>query len=116
MSDGLKKPIPHSPAVAEQDAHGDRKRQWPRFQSGIKYACVVVGEEPRIAAVVDESHGGIGLMLELHDGEGMQPGDEIIVLYYGIPTWGSVKWIEKDQSNGQYRLGIQLSEKNAYDT
>jgi hypothetical protein len=114
MTDGLK--IKQPSAVTDQGAQGDAKRQWPRFQSGIKYVCVVIGEQPKIAAVVDESFGGIGLMLELHDSKELQPGDEIIVLHYGIPTWGSVKWIEKTPDSRESRLGIQLSKKEAYDT
>jgi hypothetical protein len=103
-------------AVPEQSINGEEKRRWPRFQLGIKYICVIIGEEPKIAAVVDDSIGGIGLMMEMKDAEGIQPGDEVIILSYGVPTWGSVEWIKKDQQTGQLRLGIHLSEKDAYVT
>ena len=70
---------------------------------------VIVGDERRIATILDESFGGIGLMLEMADSVKVQVGDQLTVLHSDYPTPGWVKWIQRDQETKKVRLGIQWS-------
>lgn len=83
------------------------ERDWTRFAPDCSEVWVVAGDRPRIATVVNESYGGVGLVMEAIDAEEWEPGDKVVVFYYGHPMQGSLCWIQRDLESRQIHLGIQ---------
>jgi len=69
---------------------------------------LLVGDEWKSATIVDESHGGMGLTMELADAANLQVGDQLTVLYYGSANQGEVRWIRHNQETQTGHLGIRL--------
>ncbi|MGO9109063.1 MAG: PilZ domain-containing protein [Thermoguttaceae bacterium] len=68
---------------------------------------VLVGDERKSATIVDESFGGIGVLMEMADAANLQVGDRLTVLYYGSPTQGQVRWLQRNQETQKVCLGIR---------
>jgi CBS-domain-containing membrane protein len=95
-----------SQAPPEHAADTDKSRRWTRFQPDLSEVWVTFSNAPRLARVVDESFGGIGLVMDKVDASDLQPGCEVTILHYGRLTRGSVKWITPQPETEQLRLGI----------
>jgi hypothetical protein len=80
-----------------------------RFPPDEPEMCVIHGNAQKIAAVLDESYGGIGVVIEMADAEEVQVGDPLTVLYYGFPIRGNVQWVQRNQGIHKVRLGIRWS-------
>lgn len=82
-------------------------RVWPRFPSAMSEISVIARGEKRKAEVVDESFGGIGIVME--DASGILRETEILVELPGTCWLGVVRW-SGQLANGRYRLGIERIE------
>ena len=69
--------------------------------------AVLTREERRSAEVVDESFGGIGILVE--DATGLVRGSEILVELPGTCWLGMVRWSGR-VADGRYRLGVERME------
>ena len=78
------------------------RRKWMRFSSGDIDVWVPPG--PVKARVVDESFGGIGLVVA--DASGLTSGTKITLIYNGGPMWAVVRHVAPDEG-GKHRLGLQ---------
>jgi hypothetical protein len=61
------------------------------------------------ALFVDESFGGIGVLLEMADGARLRIGDSVVVLQNDYPTPGKVQWLRHDPEINRIRAGIRWS-------
>jgi hypothetical protein len=82
-------------------------RRWLRFPPDRSEMPVILEGEPKNAVVLDESFGGIGVMLEMEDAVNLQVGDALVVLYYDRPTPGQVQRIQRNPETKQVRVGIR---------
>lgn len=98
---------PTGAAAAELDSAAQKSRGWTRYQPDVSQVWIILKDSPRLAVVVDESFGGIGLALDIADAGDLQPGDELTVLHYGHPTQGSLQWLTIQPESEQVRLGIR---------
>jgi hypothetical protein len=95
---------PSSPAEHNEDA---KRRLWLRFPSDMLEMWVIVGGEQKHATVLDESVGGIGIMMEMADAVNVQVDDPLIALPCDCPTPCRVQWIQRNQETQKVRLGIR---------
>jgi len=82
-------------------------RNWIRFPPDTPETCVIVGDKRKPATVLDESFGGIGLMIDLADAAHLRVGDQLTVINYGSPAEGQVQWIRRNQEAQKVCLGIR---------
>ena len=65
---------------------------------------------PVKARVVDESFGGIGLVVK--DATGLAGGSKITLIYNGCPMWANVRHVASEPEGG-HRLGLQWTGSEA---
>ena len=80
-----------------------------RFPPDKSETWVIVGNERKLATVLDESFGGIGVAIAREDSVNLQIGDPLIVLHHDCPTPTLVQWIQQDAEAQKTRLGLQWS-------
>ena len=68
---------------------------------------LLVGDEWKSATIVDESHGGMGLTMELADAANLQVGDLLTVLCCGFANLGEVRWTRHIEETQKVCLGIR---------
>jgi|SRR5271157_3940137 len=95
---------PHSPAERNDVVES---RLWLRFPPVAPEAWVLVGDERKHATILDESYGGIGIMMEMADAVKVQADDPLIVIHCDYPTPGRVQWIQRNQETQKVCLGIR---------
>jgi len=91
---------------AEPSDH-EQRRSHTRLPPDRPEMYVIVGKERKLASVLNESFGGIGVTLEMEDSVNVQVGDQLTVLHYEWPTPGQVQWIQRTQEVQRVRLGIR---------
>jgi hypothetical protein len=79
------------------------RRQWERKPSDLAEITVVRDGGPQAAAVIDESFGGIGILL--HEAANIVRGDQLKLLYRNVPVLGVVRRIELEP-RGQH-VGLE---------
>jgi len=82
-------------------------RDWRRFPPELPERRLIVEGQPKNAVVLDESIGGIGVMLEMEDAVNVRVGDALTVLPCDCPTRGRVQWIQENPETKQVRVGIR---------
>lgn len=87
----------------------DNRRQWTRFDPQTKEVLVVADGHQETALVVDESFGGICLLLD--STIDVRLDDNIDLIYQGAPLTGIVRRIEPLGDNSFY-LGIEWLQAN----
>jgi hypothetical protein len=92
----------------EQNDH-EQSRSCTQFPPDKPETWVIVGDKQMSATVLDESLGGIALMIESADAANLQVGDQLTVLNYGFPTVGHVRWIRRNQEIQKVCFGIRWS-------
>ena len=78
------------------------RREWMRFPSSDIEVWVPPG--PMKAKVLDESFGGIGLLVRAT--AGLEVGSKITLIYNGCPMWAIVRYVA-DPSDEKRRIGFQ---------
>ncbi len=91
-------------AVAVSDC--SKNRDWTRFPPDRPETVIIAEGKPTIAVVLDESFGGIGVLLEIDDGAQLRVGDSVIVLHCDCPTPGRVQWVQDNSAIRRLRVGI----------
>ncbi|MGO9110892.1 MAG: PilZ domain-containing protein [Thermoguttaceae bacterium] len=91
---------------AEPSDHA-QLRSCTRFPPDKSETWLLVGDERKSATVLDESFGGMGLMIESADAANVRVGDRLTVLEYGFPALGQVQWIRRDHETQKVCLGIR---------
>jgi hypothetical protein len=80
------------------------RRTHSRRPSDLGDLIVTTSTGQQVARAVDESDGGIGLLMpNVND---LRRGDLLQVTYGGTTRWGSFRWYQR-HSDGRYRAGIQ---------
>jgi DNA-binding response OmpR family regulator len=82
----------------------EKRRQWTRYRTGGKEVAVLVDGRRQRAMVVDESFGGIGLLMDNHAQALLDR--EITVVSQGVLVQGLVRWVQPDEEGG-CRMGIE---------
>lgn len=76
-----------------------------RFESdGQTIALLTPDGMSQLAVVLDESFGGMGLIVA--DATGLDAGCELQVIYHGAPMWGVVRVVQPDPDGGFY-VGVE---------
>ncbi len=80
------------------------RRTHTRRPSDLGDLIVKTRTGQQVARAVDESDGGIGLLMpNVND---LRRGDLLELTYGGTTRWGSFRWYQR-HSDGRYRVGIQ---------
>jgi hypothetical protein len=91
----------------------DERRQWGRFVVDVgKLIVSLTPTEQRSAEVVDESFGGIGIVID--NASGLQPGRDLSLAYDGVPMRGTVRSVHP-HGGGRYRVGIEWLSSQPFD-
>lgn len=93
----------------ESDAVGTAttvdRRLWGRFVADLGDIRIHLDDGLRLnAEVLDESFGGIGLLLE--EGSPLEVGSEVSLFYDGTPMRGVVRNV-RDSGDGKIRIGVE---------
>lgn len=81
------------------------RRQWRRFLGeAVDVRLAQDMGEPLPAEMLDESFGGIGLLLD--DAQPLAVGQELDVLYNGTPIRAVVRYVGLSE-NGRHRVGLE---------
>jgi HPt (histidine-containing phosphotransfer) domain-containing protein len=92
------------------DLSTDERRKWARFLARVGEVRLRLNDgEERPATAVDESFGGIGIVVE--DATGLDFGREVVVSYDGTTMDAIVKYIAPDRQ-GRHRIGLQWQIKH----
>jgi len=103
------------PVVAESLLPEQRveRRQWGRFVVDVgKLVVSVAPSDQRSAKVLDESFGGIGVVLD--DASGLEPGLDLSLNYEGVLMRGTVRSVWP-HAGGRYRVGIEWAPSQLHD-
>ncbi len=87
-----------------QKRFGENRRQWTRYRAGAKEITVVADGRRQRAMVVDESFGGIGLLMD--NPVQVLLNREITLVSQGVPLQGIVRRVQPAEEGG-YRVGIE---------
>lgn len=79
------------------------RRQWARSASDLAEITVVRDTESHVAAVIDESFGGIGILMK--DVANVVRGDQLKMLYRGVPVMGVVRRIQAETEG--HHVGLE---------
>jgi hypothetical protein len=82
-------------------------RLWIRFPSDEPQMGVDVDGERKMATIIDESYGGIGILMEAKDALHLKVDDPLIVYQNDFPTPCRVQWIQWDDETQKVRIGIR---------
>ncbi|MEX0937946.1 MAG: hypothetical protein WDZ59_08790 [Pirellulales bacterium] len=86
------------------------RRQWSRFLARVGEVSIrLEGGDERQAMAVDESFGGIGLVVD--DAAGLEYGQEVVVSYDGATLYAIVKYVAPN-GEGRHRVGLQWQIKH----
>ncbi len=81
------------------------RRLWGRFVADLGDIRIHLDDGLRLnAEVLDESFGGIGLLLE--EGDPLEVGTEVSLFYDGTPMRGVVRNV-RDSGDGKIRVGLE---------
>jgi hypothetical protein len=89
------------------------RRQWGRF--GVDVGKLVVSVAPsdqRNAKVLEESFGGIGVVID--DASGLEPGLDLSLNYEGVLMRGTVRSVWPHEGS-RYRVGIEWAPSQSDD-
>ncbi|MGO9108815.1 MAG: hypothetical protein ACLP9L_06245 [Thermoguttaceae bacterium] len=92
------------PVEHNNDVEG---RLWLRFPPVTPETWVIVAGERKHATILDESYGGLGMMMEMEDAVDVQADDALLVLHCDYPTPCRVQWIQRNQETQKVCLGIR---------
>ncbi len=87
-------------------------RRWGRFDADESQVELLTETGPRQGVIVDESYGGIGLLLD--DVQGLTVGQNVQVVYYGAPVNAIIRRI-LDEFEGRCEVGIEWIKASAKD-
>lgn len=87
-----------------QKCPASNRRQWTRYPTQGKQITVVTDRSQQAAVVVDESFGGIGLLMD--NPVPVSVGGEITLVYRGVPMRGIVRRIQTEE-DGRFLAGIE---------
>ena len=93
----------HQFAKRENEAGTDNRRQWARYETDPAEVAVTLGRRQRKGVVVDESIGGVGVMMV--DVKKLDEGVEVKLQYRGIEVPAAVKSVRK-ADDGLYHVGF----------
>lgn len=96
----------NQPSLPAEHIANSEFRDWTRFPPDMPETWVIVGDERKRATTLDESFGGIGVMIEMADASDVKIGDQLIVLQHDYPMPGRIQWIQRNQEAQRVRLGI----------
>ena len=102
-------------AATQTDQHDHQassveRRQWGRFVSHVgKLVVRTADHDGTPAEVMDESFGGIGIVLQ--DGPLLDIGDEVEISCDGTPMSGVVRNIAAEEA-GRQRIGVEWRSKD----
>jgi hypothetical protein len=87
-------------------------RQWGRFIVDLgKLVLSAAPSDQRNAKVVDESFGGIGVVVD--DASGLEPGLDLNLNYEGVPMRGTVCSVWPYEG-GRHRVGIEWTRSQSH--
>ncbi|MHB8970740.1 MAG: PilZ domain-containing protein [Pirellulaceae bacterium] len=93
-----------SPDSREDDAReAAERREWARYRSDLQ-RVVVLGPPAQVASIVDESFGGIGIVVR--NVRGLSVNQPITLLYSDAPMVGTVRRIEPTFYDA-FQIGVQ---------
>lgn len=88
------------------------RRQWGRFVVDVgKLVVSVAPSDQRNAEVLDESFGGIGVVID--DASGLEPGLDLDLNYEGVLMRGTVRSV-RPYEGGRYRVGIEWAPSQSH--
>ncbi len=90
--------------VNEVDDDGECRRDWSRTVSDEGMVAVLTAQGPLQAVIVDESFGGMGLLIVSQ--EEFLIGHQVGLLYGGMPLNAVIRWVHPLE-NGQQHLGVE---------
>ncbi len=96
-------------SLLAENSNDAEHRLWLRFPSDNSEIWLIVGGERRCATILNESYGGIGVMMEMADAINVQADDSLIALHCDYPTPCRVQWIQRNQETQKVCLGIRWS-------
>jgi hypothetical protein len=91
------------PIESNEDRDVVDRRDWTRYHSDLK-RVVVLGQTSQVASIVDESFGGIGIIVR--DIRGLSVNQPIKLLYSDAPMTGMIRRIGPASVNAFY-VGVQ---------